>query len=169
MRDFSDGHIQVLVSTTVIEVGINVPNSNLMIIQNAERFGLSQLHQLRGRIGRGSRKSYCILVMCENSESARTRLSVIKNTTNGYEIAEQDLLQRGPGDFFSENSGDIFRQSGGINFRFAKLCGDTELFESAFSAAKSIIEADPTFSQIQNQGIKKILKKSNTANVSSLS
>ena len=169
MQDFSDGRIQVLVSTTVIEVGINVPNSNLMIIQNAERFGLSQLHQLRGRIGRGSRKSYCILVMSESSETARRRLSVIKSTTDGYEIAEQDLLQRGPGDFFSENSDDVFRQSGGINFHFAKLCGDTELFESAFSSAKFIIEADPTLLQPQHQGIKKILDRSNTANVSTLS
>ena len=169
MQDFSDGRIQVLVSTTVIEVGINVPNSNLMIIQNAERFGLSQLHQLRGRIGRGSRKSYCILVMSESSETARRRLSVIKNTTDGYEIAEQDLLQRGPGDFFSENSDDVFRQSGGINFHFAKLCGDTELFESAFSSAKFIIEADPTLLQPQHQGIKKILDQSNTANISTLS
>ncbi len=169
MRDFSEGRIQVLVSTTVIEVGINVPNSNLMIIQNAERFGLSQLHQLRGRIGRGSRKSYCILVMSESSDNARTRLSVIKNTTDGYKIAEQDLLQRGPGDFFSANSDDIFRQSGGVSFRFAKLCADTDLFESAFSAAKSIIEIDPMLSQPRHQEIKKILDESNTADVSSLS
>jgi ATP-dependent DNA helicase RecG len=140
-----------------------------MIIQNAERFGLSQLHQLRGRIGRGSRKSYCILVMSESSDNARTRLSVIKNTTDGYKIAEQDLLQRGPGDFFSANSDDIFRQSGGISFRFAKLCADTDLFESAFSAAKSIIEIDPMLSQPRHQEIKKILDESNTADVSSLS
>ena len=113
MRDFSDGKIHVLVSTTVIEVGINVPNSNLMIIQNAERFGLSQLHQLRGRIGRGSRKSFCILVMGEGGETARARLSVIKNTTDGYKIAEQDLIQRGaydgPGAFRQDRQTRLIR------------------------------------------------------------
>ena len=143
MKAFSEGQIHVLVSTTVIEVGINVPNSNLMIIRNAERFGLSQLHQLRGRIGRGSRKSYCILVLENYSEGAAARLAIMKRTLDGYEIAEQDLIQRGPGDFFSSNSQENFRQSGGFDFKFAKLCDDTTLFDSAFSMAKSIIENDP--------------------------
>ncbi len=169
MRDFSDGKTNVLVSTTVIEVGVNVPNSNLMIIQNAERFGLSQLHQLRGRIGRGSRKSFCILVMGESSENARARLSVIKNTSDGYEIAEQDLLQRGPGDFFSSNSADVFRQSGGMSFRFAKLCQDTTLFDSAFSAAKAIIESDPTLESEENGELRKVLGDSYVSNIASLS
>ncbi|MBP3591039.1 MAG: ATP-dependent DNA helicase RecG [Clostridia bacterium] len=169
MRDFSAGKIHVLVSTTVIEVGVNVPNSNLMIVQNAERFGLSQLHQLRGRIGRGSRKSYCVLVTGDNAESAHARLSVMKRTTDGYEIAEQDLLQRGPGDFFSQNLSDNFRQSGGISFRFAKLCEDTSLFDSAFSTAKSIIQSDPSLDHPDHQALKKILITAKISDVASLS
>ena len=169
MRDFSDGKIHVLVSTTVIEVGINVPNSNLMIIQNAERFGLSQLHQLRGRIGRGSRKSFCILVMGEGGETARARLSVIKNTTDGYKIAEQDLIQRGPGDFFSSNSSDIFRQSGGMSFHFAKLCQDTSLFDLAFSIAKRTLENDPMLENEENARLHRILEDSYVSNTSALS
>jgi ATP-dependent DNA helicase RecG len=169
MRDFADGKIHVLVSTTVIEVGINVPNSNLMIIQNAERFGLSQLHQLRGRIGRGSRKSFCILVMGEGGENARARLSVIKNTTDGYQIAEQDLLQRGPGDFFSSNSHDIFRQSGGMSFHFAKLCQDTTLFDSAFYEAKRLLENDPDLKSEENTMLRKLLEDSYTSNTASIS
>ena len=169
MRDFAAGKIHVLVSTTVIEVGINVPNSNLMIIQNAERFGLSQLHQLRGRIGRGSRKSYCILVTGESGDAANARLSVMKRTTDGYEIAEQDLLQRGPGDFFPKDSQDNFRQSGGITFQFAKLCDDTTLFDSAFSIAKNIIENDPTLSSEENEGLREILQNSYKADASALS
>lgn len=169
MRDFADGKIHVLVSTTVIEVGINVPNSNLMIIQNAERFGLSQLHQLRGRIGRGSRKSFCILVMGEGCENARARLSVIKNTTDGYQIAEQDLLQRGPGDFFSSNSPDIFRQSGGMSFHFAKLCQDTTLFDSAFYEAKRLLENDPDLKSEENTTLRKLLEDSYTSNTASIS
>ncbi len=169
MRLFAKGDIHVLVSTTVIEVGINVPNSNVMIIHNAERFGLSQLHQLRGRIGRGSRKSYCVLVSAQATESAKARLSVLKETTDGYKIAEQDLIQRGPGDFFSASSADNFRQSGGIGFHFAKLCDDTTLFESAFSAAKSILEKDPSLSSEENAELKALLNAFSEASVSSLS
>ncbi len=169
MQNFSAGKIHVLVSTTVIEVGINVPNSNLMIIQNAERFGLSQLHQLRGRIGRGSRKSYCILVSTEPSESSRARLSVMKLTTDGYEIAEQDLLHRGPGDFLFTNQSNNFRQSGGIGFRFAKLCEDTSLFDSAFSVASAIIEQDPFLSHPENAGLRQLLFDSLDLNIASLS
>jgi ATP-dependent DNA helicase RecG len=169
MQNFSAGKIHVLVSTTVIEVGINVPNSNLMIIQNAERFGLSQLHQLRGRIGRGSRKSYCILVSSEPSESSRARLSVMKRTTDGYEIAEQDLLHRGPGDFLFANQSNNFRQSGGIGFHFAKLCEDTSLFDTAFSIAKDIIDKDPFLSNPENTGLRQILFDSINSNTSSIS
>ena len=169
MKDFAEGKIQVLVSTTVIEVGINVPNSNLMIIRNAERFGLSQLHQLRGRIGRGSRKSYCVLVMEKRSESAEARLGVLKRTRDGYEIAEQDLLQRGPGDFFSSNSTDIYRQSGGISFRFAKLCEDNELFFAAFSKAKEIVEDDPLLQKEENAELGAYLSKVLQTNPSAIS
>ena len=142
MRAFAAGEADVLVSTTVIEVGVHVPNASLMIVENAERFGLSQLHQLRGRVGRGSRKSYCILISACRSENARRRLSVLTRTNNGFEIAEEDLELRGPGDFFGKSSGGI-RQSGGVRFRFADLCGDAGLLMSATEAAHGILAADP--------------------------
>jgi ATP-dependent DNA helicase RecG len=143
MARFSSAETNVLVSTTVIEVGVNVPNASVMIVENAERFGLSQLHQLRGRVGRGTRKSYCILVSDANTEKAQDRLSVMKNVYDGYEIAEKDLLLRGPGDFFSSISDNNFRQSGGFEFKYASMCDDSELFTKAFSVAKIIIENDP--------------------------
>ena len=142
MRAFAAGESDVLVSTTVIEVGVNVPNASLMIVENAERFGLSQLHQLRGRVGRGSRKSYCILVSDSKSENARRRLGVLTKTNNGFEIAEEDLAMRGPGDFFGKRDGDV-RQSGGVRFRFADLCGDTGLLAAATGAAHRILADDP--------------------------
>lgn len=146
MTSFSNRETDILVSTTVIEVGINVPNASLMIIENAERFGLSQLHQLRGRVGRGTRKSYCVLVSGIKSETASARLDTLKTTYDGFEIAEKDLLLRGPGDFFMNNSGENLRQSGGFEFKIASICNDTELFESAFGAAKEIISLDPDLS-----------------------
>lgn len=154
MSEFSNRDIDVLVSTTVIEVGVNVPNASLMIVENAERFGLSQLHQLRGRVGRGSRKSYCILVSDINSEKAQDRLNVMKTTYDGYEIAEKDLLLRGPGDFFSSVDKDNFRQSGGFDFKFASMCSDPDLFTKAFSYAKTIIEKDPKLELNEHQDLK---------------
>ena len=143
MSRFASGETKVLVSTTVIEVGVNVPNACLMIIENAERFGLSQLHQLRGRVGRGKRKSYCVLVSDINSPKSKERLEVMRTTYDGFEIAEKDLLIRGPGDFFSSVSDENLRQSGGFEFKFASMCDSTELLSTAFSVAKSIIESDP--------------------------
>lgn len=143
---FSDGKIDVLVSTTVIEVGVNVPNASLMIIENAERFGLSQLHQLRGRVGRGSRKSYCVLVSNSKYENAKERLNVMKSTNDGFEIADKDLLLRGPGDFFSSKTDNNLRQSGGFEFKMASICNDGDLFNNAFSAAKDILGSDPELS-----------------------
>ena len=143
MSKFSNGEIDVLVSTTVIEVGVNVPNACLMIVENAERFGLSQLHQLRGRVGRGNRKSYCILVSDIKSPKSRERLEVMRTTSNGFDIAEKDLLLRGPGDIFASISNDNLRQSGGFEFRFANLCDNSDLLQKAFSVAKSIIAIDP--------------------------
>ena len=157
MSAFVRGEIQVLVSTTVIEVGVNVPNATLMIIENAERFGLSQLHQLRGRVGRGEKKSYCILVSDATGDKARARLDVIRTTYDGYEIAEKDLLQRGPGDFFSTNSGINLRQSGGFTFSIAKDYNDTELFDAAFSAAKAVISSDPDLTSPRHAEIKDVL------------
>ena len=143
MSRFVSGETKILVSTTVIEVGVNVPNACLMIVENAERFGLSQLHQLRGRVGRGKRKSYCVLVSDFNSQKSKERLEVMRTTYDGFEIAEKDLLIRGPGDFFSSVSNDNLRQSGGFEFRYASMCDSAELLSAAFSSAKSIIEADP--------------------------
>lgn len=152
MRDFVDGKIQVLVSTTVIEVGVNVPNACLMIVENAERFGLSQLHQLRGRVGRGNRKSYCVLVSAlppsAKKSTAYARLEAMKNTYDGYKIAEQDLALRGPGDFLapaSSGAGGI-RQSGGFDLKMAEGWQDSSLMESAFAAAHRILDADADLS-----------------------
>lgn len=144
MNRFAAGETDILVSTTVIEVGVNVPNACLMIVENAERFGLSQLHQLRGRVGRGTRKSYCVLVAGamtdrEIGEVAQRRLQTMKTTYDGFAIAEQDLAQRGPGDFFAKNSGGAIRQSGGVEFRLASQCGDGDLLTRAFAAADEAV------------------------------
>ena len=154
MHAFSNGEIDVLVSTTVIEVGINVPNASLMVVENAERFGLSQLHQLRGRVGRGTRKSYCVLVSDLKTEKAVSRLDIMRTTYDGYEIADKDLTLRGPGDFFSDNSAHNFRQSGGFEFKFAKLCDDTALFTRAFQTAKHIADIDPELDLPEHYGLK---------------
>lgn len=147
MQAFSAGEIQILVSTTVIEVGVNVPNACLMIVENAERFGLSQLHQLRGRVGRGTRKSYCVLVTGgtgEVGERSRARLDTMRTTYDGYAIAEQDLVQRGPGDFLGTSGGDTVRQSGGLTFRLADAGEDASLFTDATADARALLDADPT-------------------------
>lgn len=144
MGCFADGKIQVLVSTTVIEVGVNVPNATLMIVENAERFGLSQLHQLRGRVGRGSRKSYCILVSDSRGEAAKKRLSILCNTYDGFRIAEEDLLMRGPGDFLGgKGSENGIRQSGGVRFRLAEWCTDAGLLQDAAEDARALLASDP--------------------------
>ena len=121
MDAFKEGQIQVLVATTVIEVGVDVPNATLMVIEHAERFGLAQLHQLRGRVGRGAEKSFCILLYGELSETGRERLKVIRETTDGFEVARRDLEIRGPGEFLGA------RQSGTPMLRFANLETDVEL------------------------------------------
>lgn len=138
MALFAAGDIDVLVSTTVIEVGVNVPNASLIVIENAERFGLSQLHQLRGRVGRGKCKSYCVLVSDSKAETAKKRLEIIKNNTDGYLIAKQDLELRGPGDFFVSLSGE-YRQHGGVKFKYAELCANDEMLKNAFEEAENFI------------------------------
>ncbi len=148
MREFAAGNVHILVSTTVIEVGVNVPNASLMIVENAERFGLSQLHQLRGRVGRGKRKSYCILVAGSGganvSQSSRDRLEVMRTTYDGYKIAEQDLSQRGPGDFLASASDQAVRQSGGLTFRLADAGEDLTLMTDASADARALLDSDPT-------------------------
>jgi len=151
MRAFADGETHILVSTTVIEVGVNVPNACLMIVENADRFGLSQLHQLRGRVGRGTRKSYCVLVSAFASgqlaeTNAGKRLKSLCKLYDGYAIAEEDLLMRGPGDFFKMGSDDSIRQSGGIRLGLAEQCDDSSLMSSAFSEASALVAKDPELS-----------------------
>lgn len=153
MQAFSNGEYDVLVSTTVIEVGVNIPNASLMIVENAERFGLSQLHQLRGRVGRGTRKSFCVLVSNSRSEKAKARLEVMRTLHDGYEIAEKDLALRGPGDFFSLESGNNLRQSGGFEFKLATLCDNKDLFDAAFSEAKGIMISDPKLSSPEHSDL----------------
>ncbi len=144
MTCFVGGDIDILVSTTVIEVGVNVPNASLMIVENAENFGLSQLHQLRGRVGRGTRKSYCVLVSDFEGGNAKERLHIMTRTNDGFEIAERDLALRGPGDFFSGAQDSRMRQSGGINLRLAKCCDDPALMTAAFTSASTLVKSDPT-------------------------
>ncbi len=146
MRDFVGGKIKILVSTTVIEVGVNVPNASLMLVENAERFGLSQLHQLRGRVGRGSRRSYCVLVSESlNSDSrAKERLLTMKDCHDGFLIAEKDLLMRGPGDFLRGHDDSSVRQSGGVKFKLAELCDDAQLLNIAFDEARALLSESPT-------------------------
>ena len=135
MERFRRGELGILVATTVIEVGVDVPNATVMVIEHADRFGLAQLHQLRGRIGRGKEKSQCILVSPKNvKDEARYRLETMVATTNGFEIAERDLKQRGPGEFFGT------RQHGDAAFSFAQPLRDHELLELARREAFALAE-----------------------------
>ncbi|MBE6549643.1 MAG: ATP-dependent DNA helicase RecG [Ruminococcaceae bacterium] len=149
MQSFADGEVHILVSTTVIEVGVNVPNASLMIVENADRFGLSQLHQLRGRVGRGARKSYCVLVsdFAKKEGKANERLKIMKNSYDGYDIAERDLAMRGPGDFLRGTADSGVRQSGGVKFKLAELCEDTGLLSAAFDEARALLATDPELAE----------------------
>ena len=140
MASFSRGETDVLVSTTVVEVGVDVPNATLMIIENAERFGLSQLHQLRGRVGRGTAKSYCVLISDTDSDESKQRLDILCKTNDGFRIAEEDLRLRGPGDFFGS------RQHGLPEMHVADLGADTEVLKTAKEDADSVFEEDPELS-----------------------
>ncbi|MDD4165140.1 MAG: ATP-dependent DNA helicase RecG [Eubacteriales bacterium] len=142
MLDFCSGNNKILVSTTVVEVGVDVPNATVMLIENAECFGLSQLHQLRGRIGRGKAKSYCILMSDSKSPKSKERLEIMARTSDGFEIAESDLSLRGPGDFFGE------RQSGELTFKFADIT-DMELIEKTGQAAKHLMNKQRITKEIE--------------------
>ena len=150
MKRFAQGEIDVLVSTTVIEVGVNVPRATLMIVENAERFGLAQLHQLRGRVGRGSRKSYCVLVSDSHGQNARERLETMKKEYDGFKIAEKDLVLRGPGDFIKGSSDPVVRQSGGLRFKLADMSEDSGVLSDAYEAAKSLLEKSPDLAENEN-------------------
>ena len=148
MRRFAAGEIQMLISTTVIEVGIDVPNAALMVIENAERFGLSQLHQLRGRIGRGEYSSACILISDVKSGDTKRRLDVIKNNTDGFKIADEDLKLRGPGDFLGS------RQHGLPDMKIADIFADRETLHLAGKEAEELIKRDPTLHDPENAGLR---------------
>lgn len=140
MAAFAAGQIDVLVCTTVVEVGVNVPNACLMMVESAERFGLAQLHQLRGRVGRGKRQSYCVLISSAKGKAARSRLTTMCKTHDGYAVAEADLKLRGPGDFLVASETDSVRQSGGLSFRFAPLCPEEYLSAIAAGEAATLLE-----------------------------
>jgi ATP-dependent DNA helicase RecG len=150
MNRFIKGETQIMVATTVIEVGVNVPNASVMIIESAERFGLSQLHQLRGRVGRGAEQSYCILMTGHKlSSDAKTRLETMVRTGDGFEIAEVDLKLRGPGDLMGT------QQSGVLNLRIADIVKDGEILKIARSYAAQTLKADPNLISEENMPIKK--------------
>jgi len=151
MERFRGGETKVLISTTVIEVGVDVPNANVMLTENAERFGLAQLHQLRGRIGRGEHKSYCILLTSEPSSEAAAKLAVLEKTSDGFEVAEADWELRGPGDLLGT------AQSGLPALKIGNLRRDAELMRRARAAAMSIFEADPRLESAQNQRFQQLI------------
>ncbi|MDR1623645.1 MAG: ATP-dependent DNA helicase RecG [Tannerellaceae bacterium] len=155
MRKFISGETQILMATTVIEVGVNVPNASVMVIESAERFGLSQLHQLRGRVGRGAEQSYCILVSSfKLSNETRKRLEIMVQTTNGFEIAEADLRLRGHGDF------DGTRQSGmGIDLKIANLASDAQILQYARDIAQQVLDEDPILSLPLHQSLKEHIQQ----------
>lgn len=136
MQRFSDGEIHILVSTTVVEVGVNVPNATVMMVENADRFGLAQLHQLRGRVGRGAHQSYCIFVAGNKSSKNMKRLEILNKTNDGFKIAEEDLKLRGPGDFFG------VRQSGELDLGIADIYTDATMLKAAADAADKVMEKD---------------------------
>lgn len=145
MEKFSKNEINVLVSTTVIEVGVNVPNATVMMVENAERFGLAQLHQLRGRVGRGGFQSYCIFVSGNKSKKTKDRLEILNKTNDGFKIAEEDLKLRGPGDFFG------VRQSGDFDFGIADIYTDAKVLKSASEAAGEVLDKDPELELEENR------------------
>jgi ATP-dependent DNA helicase RecG len=139
INNFKNGKVQVLVSTTVIEVGVDVPNADIMIIENAERFGLAQLHQLRGRIGRGSKQSHCILLHNDSiGDIAYQRMDILKNSTDGFYIAEKDLVIRGPGEIMGS------QQTGVIPFKYTDLMRDSAYLEETKEIAEKIYKDDKT-------------------------
>lgn len=148
MDAFMKNEIQVLVSTTVVEVGVNVPNATVMMIENAERFGLAQLHQLRGRVGRGTAQSYCIMINSSKSKTAQKRLDILNYSNDGFEIASADLKMRGPGDFFG------IRQSGDLQFALGDIYQDAAILEKASEAVGCLLETDPNLIGSEQENLK---------------
>ena len=158
MEAFAKNEIQVLVSTTVIEVGIDVPNASVIMIENSERFGLAQLHQLRGRVGRGGHQSYCIFMSASNSEETRERLEILNRSNDGFFIAGEDLRLRGSGDLFG------IRQSGVMDFRLGDVYQDAKILQTASEAANVLLDEDPGLEALENIGLKKALEQAISQN-----
>lgn len=159
MDRFVSGDAQILVATTVIEVGVNVPNASVMLIESAERFGLSQLHQLRGRVGRGSEQSYCILLTGSKlSNESRERMETMVQTTNGFVIAEKDMAMRGPGDIYGT------RQSGILKFKIADIVQDAGIMEQTRDAARALLDQDPGLTLPENQPLRLLLAQNKQQN-----
>ena len=160
MEAFAAGERDILVSTTVIEVGVDVPNAALMVVENADRFGLSQLHQLRGRVGRGKHKSYCVLFQGAGGDAAKERLAALCATNDGFKIAEEDLRLRGPGDFFGS------RQSGLPEMRVASFATDVGLLQEARDAALAVLKQDPILQKPEHASLRErvdeMLRRSDT-------
>jgi ATP-dependent DNA helicase RecG len=155
MRMFKEGEAQILIATTVIEVGVDVSNASIMVIESSERFGLSQLHQLRGRVGRGASQSYCILMSADKlSSEAQKRIEILVASNDGFEIAEADLRLRGPGDIEGTQQSGI-----GFNLKIANLGQDGQILEYARRIAEEIIEKDPELSSADNLLLKKAIEK----------
>jgi ATP-dependent DNA helicase RecG len=163
MGRFRRNEVKALVATTVIEVGIDVANANVMLIENAERFGLAQLHQLRGRIGRGAHKSYCILLASDKDPEALEKLRILEKTSNGFEIAEADWQIRGPGDLLGT------AQSGMPPIRIGNLMRDHQLMHTARKAAFAVIEKDPTLSDPSHATYRTLLGEARRAELSQVS
>ncbi len=153
MADFVSGNTKILVSTTVIEVGVNVPEATLMVVENAERFGLSQLHQLRGRVGRGKEKSYCILFCASYSDDIKKRMQIMVKSSDGFKISEKDLSLRGPGDFFGT------RQHGALQFKIADLANDLAVLKDSGIAAEKLLSEDPELVKEENFYIKEATER----------
>ena len=153
MKEFKKGKIQILVATIVIEVGIDIPNATVMLIENAERFGLSQLHQLRGRIGRGEHESYCVLLSNPRTDAAIERLKAIEGTLDGFQIAEVDMDLRGPGELFGT------RQHGLPEIRFGNLAKDFDIMEAARTEAFALVDRDPNLKEEHHKGLKRALSE----------
>jgi ATP-dependent DNA helicase RecG len=153
MQEFVAGRTQIMVATTVIEVGVNVPNASVMIIESAEKFGLSQLHQLRGRVGRGAEQSFCILMSgYKLGENAKKRLETMCETNDGFKISEVDLKLRGPGDIMGT------QQSGLMDLRIADLARDGQIVQIARDKAKELLEKDPQLASVEHQFLAKKLR-----------
>lgn len=153
MEEFAANEIQVLISTTVVEVGVNVPNATVMMIENAERFGLAQLHQLRGRVGRGDAQSYCIMVNCSKSKHAKERLNILNQSNDGFKIASEDLKLRGPGDFFG------IRQSGEMQFALGDIYQDAAILQQTSEEVTNLLEEDPELAAESSKNLRNYLEE----------